>query len=135
MQTLAVVLVLIAFVGAIISTINIIYPIKAIGFVNRKRAVLVFVLSFCLFAIGIITAGVSTSGNPQNGSLWLWILFVIAAYGLFRFVRRGPKKKKSDRKLVPPPSVPDQEVRVQRQHAFERKQGSTISLSATEGSV
>ena len=71
MQTLAVVLVLIAFVGAVISIINIIYPIKAIGFVNRKRAALAFVLSFCLFAIGIITAGVSTSDNPQNESLWL----------------------------------------------------------------
>ena len=47
MPTLAVVLVLTAFVGAIISIINIIYPIKAIGFVNRKRAVLAFVHSFC----------------------------------------------------------------------------------------
>ena len=83
MQTLAVVLVLIAFVGAIISII-------AIGFVSRKRAVLAFVLSFCLVAIGIITAGVSTSDNPRYGSLSLWLsaLFVIAAYGLFRFVRR-----------------------------------------------
>ena len=134
MQTLAVVLVLIAFVGAVISIINIIYPIKAIGFVNRKRAVLVFVLSFCLFAIGIITAGVSTSDNPQNGSLWLWILFAIAAYGLFRFTRRGPKKKKSARKSVPSRSVPDHEVRVRRQHASERKPGSTISPRATEGS-
>ena len=135
MQTLAVVLVLIAFVGAVISIINIIYPIKAIGFVNRKRAALAFVLSFCLFAIGIITAGVSTSDNPQNESLWLWILFVIAAYGLFRFVRRARKKKKSDRKSATPPSVPDHEVRAQRQHAFERNQRSTISRSATEGSV
>ena len=135
MQILAVVLVLIAFVGAVISIINIIYPIKAIGFVNRKRAALAFVLSFCLFAIGIITAGVSTSDNPQNESLWLWILFVIAAYGLFRFVRRGRKKKKSDRKSATPPSVADQEVRAQRQHAFERNQRSTISWSATEGSV
>ena len=135
MQTLAVVLVLTAFVGAVVSIINVIYPIKAIGFVSRKRAVLVLVLSFCLFAIGIITAGVSTSDNPQDGSLWLWILFVIAAYGLFRFVRRGSKKKKSARKSVPPRSVPDREVRVQRQHASARKADSTVAPSTTEGSV
>ena len=135
MQTLAILLVLAALVGALISTINIIYPIKAIGFVNRKRAVLAFVLSFFLFAIGIIAAGVSTSDNPQNGPLWLSILFVIAAYGLFRLVRRGRKKEKSARKSTPSPPVPDHEARIQRQPASERKPVNTVSPQTTEGSI
>ncbi|MCY4221864.1 MAG: TerB N-terminal domain-containing protein [Thiotrichales bacterium] len=135
MQTLAVVLVLIAFVGAIISIINVIYPIKAIGFVSRKRAVLAFFVSSCLFAIGIITAGVSTSDNPQNESLWLSIPFVIATYGLFRFVRRGSQKRKSARKSVPPHSVHDHENPIQYQHISERKSGRIVSPSKIEGSV
>ena len=114
MDTYAISLVLVSLVGGIISIVNIIFPIKAIGFANRRRATHFFALSFLLFATGVITAGISASDDPQSSSLWVWVLSLVAAYGLFRFVRSGRDKGKKE----PVPgsnsinSARDREVRV-----------------------
>ena len=96
METYAISLVLLGLVGGIISIANIIFPIKAIGFANRGRAAHLFALSFLLFATGVIVAGISASDDPKGGSLWVWVLSLGAAYGLFRFVQSGRNKRKKE---------------------------------------
>ena len=114
METYAIVLVLVSLLSGFISILNIIVPIKAIGFANRGRAAHLFALSFLWLAIGVIIAGISAPGNSQADSLWGWPLSFVAVYGLFRFVRSGRKKEKSKsaREPIADTSTPDPQVRV-----------------------
>ena len=136
METYAVVLVLISLISGIISILIIVFPIKAMGFANRGRAAHLLALSFLLFVTGAITAGISTSDEPQ-GNLWIWFLSLVAAYGLFRFVRSGRKKEKNEsaRGSNSNTSVPDREVRVPRQRESEWSASITGSPHAVEDSI
>ena len=136
METYAIVLVLISLISGLISILNIVFPIKAIGFANRGRAAHLLALSFLLFVTGAITAGISASDNPQ-GNLWVWFLSFVAAYGLFRFVRSGRKKdgNESVRRSNSNSSILDREARVPRQHESEWGASSTDSSRATEDSI
>ena len=128
METYAIVLVLTSLISGLISILNIVFPIKAIGFANRGRAGHLLALSFLLFVTGAITAGISASDNPQ-GNLWVWVLSFVAAYGLFRFVRSGRKKdgNESVRGSNSNSSILDREVRVPHQHESEWGASSTGS--------
>lgn len=136
METYAIVLVLTSLISGLISILNIVFPIKAIGFANRGRAGHLLALSFLLFVTGAITAGISASDNPQ-GNLWVWVLSFVAAYGLFRFVRSGRKKdgNESVRGSNSNSSILDREVRVPHQHESEWGASSTGSPRATEDSI
>ena len=136
METYAIVLVLISLISGIISILNIIFPIKAMGFANRGRAAHLLALSFLLFVTGAITAGISTSDDPQ-GNLWVWFLSLIAAYGLFRFVRSGRKKEKNEsaRGSNSNTSILDREIHVPRQRESEWSASSTGSPRAVEDSI
>ena len=122
MEAYAIVLVLTSLISGIISIINIIFPIKAIGFANRGRAVHLLALSFLLFLTGAIAGGISAADNPQ-GNLWIWFLSLVTAYGLFRFVRSGRKPEKNENESVRGSnsniSNLDHEARVPRQRESE----------------
>ena len=136
METYAIVLVLISLISGIISILNIIFPIKAMGFANRGRAAHLLALSFLLFVTGAITAGISTSDDPQ-GNLWVWFLSLVAAYGLFRFVRSGRKNEKNEsaRGSNSNTSILDREIHVPRQRESEWSASSTGSPRAVEDSI
>ncbi len=78
MQSLAVILVLIALAGGIVSVVNIVYPIKAIGFKSRKRVALILALSFILLIVAGIALNNSKEGQVTVGSSWLWIILQTA---------------------------------------------------------
>ena len=83
----------------IVALVGIVRPMPRIGLKTRKMALGILVLSFISFDIA---AGISSeSARRGDGHWWQWILFAIAAYGLFRLVRRGKQMKGSVPNAVP----------------------------------
>ena len=132
------ILVLIALAGGIVSVVNIVYPIKAIGFKSRKRAALILASSFILLIVAGIALNNSKEGQVTVGSSWLWIiLFLITAFGLVRLIRRrtGKKNARATVALHPAPSGSDTAPAGSTRIRTRTDVMSAKSRSVTVGSV